>query len=171
MKMSKFLIAIALICSFSVSADPVSKVNLRIKALIIDRSCSVDPNSTDIRLDLGNWASKQFQRSGDKTKAIPFSIYLKECNYDTVKIAFRGVADSFDSRYLSIDRSSTATNVAIEILDKEKKLLPLTVYSPLQKPSVEGTSRFDFFANYIVTSGAVTAGTANSVATFELNYD
>ncbi|AOA59985.1 hypothetical protein BFG52_11905 [Acinetobacter larvae] len=160
-----------LLYSSHLQADPVVKINLRLKAQIVESPCVVASQSQNMRVNLGTWATKNMKELGDRTRAMPFSIHLLDCNTNSVKVSFAGPKDSTNSNYLALDASSGAKNVAIEILDKNRDLLSMGDYAPVENLKNMKTAKIDFFANYIATRANVTAGKANSSATFVLTFD
>lgn len=160
----------SLIISASVHADPVAKVNLRLKAMLYESSCEVVSDSSIINVNLGTWATNDFKETGDRTGKIPFSIQLKNCNAKNMSITFNGQADSKNSELLSLNSNSTAKNIAIEILDQVEKRLVIGKASANIDVHDEKMPKLVFYANYIATADEIFAGTANATATFVLNY-
>lgn len=111
------------------------------------------------------------QNLGDRTRSIPFSITLVNCRAENVSITFKGQANKADSSLLALDESSTARNIAIELIDNNNKRLAIGQSSGNVKVSGIENPILHFFANYIATSSAITAGSANATANFVLNYD
>lgn len=96
---------------------------------------------------------------------------------DTVKSAtvkFDGAADNGDSNVLQLTQETdVATGVGIQLSDISNNVLPLYTASTAY-PLASGSgvkNNLDFTARYISTLADVTAGKANSVATFTLNYN
>lgn len=171
MRFIKILSGVAFFVATQVQADPLVKVNLRFKALIVERTCTVAPDSRDVYVDLGKWATKDINNTGTKTRAIPFAIRLTDCTAQNVSVAFRGQSDASSNELLALSKESSAKNVAIEILDKEKKRLALDKFNTPEKVEANKSVQLNFFANYISTADQVLAGTANSTATFVIQYN
>ncbi|GAB3042035.1 fimbria assembly protein [Acinetobacter apis] len=171
MNMLKFAITCCLLYAPILHADPLVKVNLRFKALIIDRTCTVAADSQNINVPLGTWGTKNMLNVGDQTRMIPFTIRLLDCTAKNVSLAFRGSQNTINPNLLALSKDSTASHVAIQILDSNQKLLPLETFTQPQLVNENKSLQMNFFANYIATQEKVTAGTANSTATFVLNYD
>jgi major type 1 subunit fimbrin (pilin) len=69
-------------------------------------------------------------------------------------------------------QSGVATGVGIQLTDSDNTVLPLFTESkayPLQPGTT--VNNLDFSARYIATSATVTAGPANSAASFTVNYN
>ncbi|OTG85261.1 hypothetical protein B9T31_12325 [Acinetobacter sp. ANC 4558] len=171
MNIKKLFITCCVLYTSALYADPVVKVNLRFKAMIIDRSCTVSSESQNINVALGRWGTKNMTDIGDQTRPISFIINLSDCSATNVSLSFKGQKDLSNPQLLALSNESTAGNVAIQILDQDRKLLPLETST---RPIIVGSSKnlqLSFFANYIATRKNVTAGTADSIANFVLNYD
>ncbi|MDQ8934215.1 fimbrial protein [Acinetobacter rudis] len=172
MNMIKLLITSCVLFAPLLHADPLVKVNLRFKAMIVDRTCTVSPESQNINVALGTWGTKNMMNVGDQTRPIPFTIRLSDCSAKTVSLSFKGPQDSNNTQLLALSKDSTATNVAIQILDKDRQLLAIDTFTqPAVVDSTNKNIQLNFFANYFATRQNVTAGTANSTANFVLNYD
>lgn len=173
-KMIKLLLLSVMLISTTtatVFADPVVTINLRLKAELVDQSCTVASESQNINVALGTWATNNMLNVGDRTRATPFSIHLFDCKANSVAVSFIGPTDPSNTNYLALNNTATAGNVAIEILDKDRQLLPMGSFSTPENTTNKDSVQLDFFANYISTRGKVTAGTADAVANFVLNYN
>lgn len=171
MNIIKLLIVGCVLCAPVLHADPLVKINLRFKAMIVDRTCTVSPESQNINVALGTWGTKNMVNVGDQTRPIPFSIRLTDCSAKNVSLSFKGLQDTTNPQFLALSDDSTATNVAIQILDKDRQLLPIETFTKPVAVDTNKNLQLNFFANYFATRKNVTAGTANSTANFVLNYD
>ena len=152
-------------------ADSVGQVNIKFTANIINWSCTVNAASQSVAVNLGHWNSNGYKSAGAKTTPIYFSIGLNSCNSNSVTATFSGTAESTNTEYLALSADSTAKNIAIEILNSDKTLLPLNSASNATSVDSSGNATLGFYANYITTAATVQPGTANADATFTLNYD
>lgn len=171
MNMLKFFIASSILLSPLSYADPLVKINLRFKALIVDRTCTVAPESKSIDVALGTWGTKNMINIGDQTRPIPFSIRLLDCTAKNVSVSFNGPKYATNPQLLALTNDSTAKNVAIQILNKDRILLPIGTFTNPTNINNTKDFRLNFFANYVAINKNVTAGRANSTANFILNYD
>jgi len=171
MHVKSLLIASSTFFTSLVYADPVVTVNLRIKAVIVDRACTVTTESQNINVELGKWTTNNMTNIGDQTRLIPFSILLEDCSAKKVSVAFQGQKDTNNSQLLALSNNSSASNIAIGISDQNQKLLPLGQFTQPVSINTSNKIQLNFFANYIVTRNSTTAGTANSTANFIINYD
>jgi len=167
----KLFIISCTLCTSVLHADPLVKINLRFKAMIVDRTCTVAPESQNINVALGTWGTKNMMNVGDKTRSIPFVIHLSDCSAKNVSVSFKGIPDKNDAQLLALSDDSTATNIAIQILDQNRQLLPIETFTKPIAVDNNKNLQLNFFAHYITTGKNVTAGTANATANFVLNYD
>ena len=118
---------------------------------ITDSSCNVDSTSANQSVDLGKWASSYFTGAGSETTKTAFHIKVKDC-------------------------PSTVTTVSV--LYEDDKSTPVDLGTVSRGHSVTagasgaatGTADLEFFADYVSTS-AVSAGSANGTANFNMIYN
>ncbi|WP_421535085.1 fimbrial protein [Pseudomonas marginalis] len=147
-----------------------------INGIIQSNGCAVSAVSQNVTVTLGTIAQKQFNKVGSAFGKRQFSIYLERCGSAAtgVKTSFDGTVhpDNNDLLALTDNGAGTATGLGIEILDYRGVLLPLLNvtehYFPIT-PSAPITELV-FYAQYRST-GTVTSGTADAVATFYLEYE
>lgn len=141
---------------------------------IIDKTCVVSADSTNLLVTFGDVSSKTFARPGDGSRYEPFTINLERCGAgaSNVTVTFTGNVDSRNPALLALTPvTGGASGVAIAIYDREKNFLSLgqpgngTDLIPNQ-----ASVMLKFYARYIANGEAVSAGPANSSATFMLNY-
>ncbi|EPF6063002.1 ferrous iron transporter B [Enterobacter cloacae subsp. dissolvens] len=143
---------------------------------ILDSACDVDVASQNQVVVLGDYYKTEFPTTGARTAATQFNIVLKNCpvTVTNAKVRFDGTPDATNSSLLAIDSSAAgaATGVAINLMSADKADLPLhgsNSYSYALSSTMDNT--LSFYAQYISTAAAVTAGPANSVANFSVVYN
>lgn len=141
---------------------------------ITDEACIVDIGTNNtMTVELGKVARTAFEGSGSKSSATKFVLKVKDCpetvNGATVK--FDGVGYEGDDSVLQLTQDTdVAKGVAIELSDQTQTKLPLfTASAPYTLTA--GDNELPFYARYIAMSDEVTAGPANSVTQFTLNYN
>ena len=144
---------------------------------ITDSSCNVDSTSANQSVDLGKWASSYFTGAGSETTKTAFHIKVKDCpsTVTTVSVLFDGTRDTHNSDLLAIN--GTASGVAIKLYEDDKST-PVDLGAVSRGHSVTagasgaatGTADLEFFADYVSTS-AVSAGSANGTANFNMVYN
>lgn len=176
--MKKNLIAAAVLVSsaFGVSAFAADgQVNFT--GEIIDAACQVvNSPSNPLEVNLGKVAKTAFTGAGSKAAATKFTLKLTDCPATVSKAAvkFDGTSVIGDTSVLALTvESGVATGVGIQLSDDANTVLPLYTASK-QYNLTTGTgavNNLDFVARYIATSDTVTAGPANSMASFTVNYN
>lgn len=150
---------------------------------ITDASCETHIGSltggSNETVNLGKVPSSSFTGVGstaaDGAGSTNVKIFLTECpagTPTTASLKFDGAYYKGDNSYLALDTASTATGVAILLSNPSGTALKLGEASePVTLAVGEGSStELNFKAAYIQRETAVTAGTANSSATFTINY-
>lgn len=144
---------------------------------ITDTSCNIDSTSANQIVDLGKWASSYFTGAGSETTKTAFHIKVKDCPATVTKVSvlFDGTRDSNNSNLLAVNGG--AQGVAIKLYEDDKATsINLGTESKDQaviagtSGSNSGTADLEFFADYISTS-AVSAGSANGTANFNMVYN
>lgn len=168
----KKLLAIAVlssVCSFSTWA---ADGNVHFTGEITDVACEIDgDNGTDFTVALGKYGANEFAAAGDTTVPKAFALRLKNCpaTVTNAAVRFGGTPDGSDD-VLSLNSVSTASNVGVQLYNKDASVLPLFADSQVFAIAA-GDNKLDFKASYIATAVPVTAGTANADATFSIVYN
>lgn len=141
---------------------------------ITGESCTLTNNTTNpLNVTLGNVAQSSFTGKGVTSSPTNFVIALTNCPKSalTAKVKFGGTAHPDDSELLGLtDETDVATGVGVLISDASNAVVPLNTASAPYK-LVEGANNLTFTARYRATVATVTAGPANSVANFTINYN
>lgn len=155
----------------AVLAKQLARINIQLTATIIDSSCTVAFGDDDKTVSLGSWDPAYFRRPGIESLAVPFTLHLTECPPGSVAITFTGKSPAGFPDLLALTESDdSAQNVAVKILDREKKPLPLGSASPQVDVDPNGNAPMQFYANYIAVANNVVGGTAHADATFTVTY-
>ncbi|OAT31842.1 SfmA family fimbriae-like adhesin [Buttiauxella brennerae ATCC 51605] len=173
--MKRNLIAMAIAATSILSAASVFAEDgtVNFTGEIIPNPCVVDIGANDtMTVDLGKVGITSFKGVGSRATATKFILRLKDCPIQmvTARFKFDGAAYNGDDSVLKLSEGSqVATGVAIELSDIAAKL-PLYTAST-SYTLVPGVNELPFYARYIQMASDVTAGPANSVATFTVNYN
>lgn len=149
----------------------LGKINIRLTGNIVALSCEVDPADVNRTINLGDWATRQLAYPDGHSEAVDFAIKLTGCAASGVKLTFTGDADSSNSSLLALNDQSSATGVAVEIMDASHKRLPLNEEAERVAVDNNGNVSLNFAARYLSTDSKVTAGSANADSVFTLIYD
>ncbi|PIJ49864.1 type-1 fimbrial protein subunit A [Erwinia sp. OLTSP20] len=156
----------------------VSGGTVHFRGSLVDAACAVSSDSSDQIVTMGQYTLHHFKKIGDKSGSVPFKIKLEDCDStvaSTAAMAFIGQQDSVKKDLLAIDtgsgNTSTATGVAIQILDESSKALtPDGATFSTPHKLIDGMNILSFSAQYVSTSATPTAGEANADATFIMQY-
>ncbi|HDS3819414.1 fimbrial protein [Morganella morganii] len=170
----KGILAFMLAAVFSPAAvSDIGSINLIMKANLVSNACTITPGTMNQTVDLGTWAVKQFKETPRGVPPKRFVINLIDCGplASGVKVKFSGTVDPVNNTLFKLDAGSTATNLGISVLDRNKSVVrpnTETIVYPLRPDATNVT--LEFYAQYVATANSVGAGTANSQATFTLEY-
>lgn len=148
-------------------------VNLTMRATLISNSCSVSTDSINKTVNLGVWATKQFVETPSPASMVRFTINLEDCGPGAsgVKVSWSGTPQAGNNELFALTPGSTATNVGVELLDwNRNRIAPNATTPAYGLMANESSVSIPFYTRYVLTGGAVTAGTANSMAAFMLDY-
>ncbi|ASM19672.1 fimbrial protein [Serratia marcescens] len=148
-------------------------VNIYMRATLVSNACSVSTDSINKTVNLGVWATKQFVETPAPVPLVRFTINLEDCGpaASGVKLSWNGTAHASNNELFALTSGSTATNVGVELLDWNRKRIAPGYTTPAYGLTANASSvSIPFYARYMRAGGAVTAGTANSMATFTLDY-
>lgn len=144
----------------------------------VNAACAVTTDSADQTVTLGQYRTAAITAAAQTTTNMPFNIKLTGCDNSiatTAAIAFNGTLDSTDPTLLAVNGGGTnttaATGVGIQILDSASNVLTPngTTYS-VAKTLENGVNTIPFSARYKSTAATVSAGQADSDATFVVQY-
>ncbi|HHQ6627924.1 TPA: fimbrial protein [Serratia fonticola] len=147
-------------------------VNLYMRATLVSNACAVSTDSINKTVNLGVWATKQFVETPAPVPLVRFTINLEDCGPTPgVKVSWSGTPHASNNGLFALTAGSSATNVGVELLDWSRKRIAPGYTTPVYGLTANASSvSIPFYARYMRAGGAVTAGTANSMATFTLDY-
>lgn len=148
---------------------------------IIEAGCQVDSTVANPQtVKLGEVAKAAFAAAGDTAATTEFTLVLSGCPDELlgkpVSVKYDGTPDTTNNDYLQLTgygASDVASGVAIQLLNANGTALPLGSASTpviINADAAESTN-LDFFARYVATAAAVSAGTADGSANFTLTYN
>ncbi|KNC92881.1 fimbria assembly protein [Trabulsiella odontotermitis] len=153
------------------ATTPLGEINIELRGNVVDFTCVVEAGDSDKTVQLGRWPTKQLRQAGSTTSEIPFTLKLTGCPPGSASITFSGTPDTQDSTLLKLNGNSQASNVAVEIRDKDRTRLPLEQASQAVAVDALGNATLQFFARYIATANDPQPGVADADATFMINYN
>ncbi|AOR65550.1 fimbrial protein [Pectobacterium wasabiae] len=165
--------SIATVCALIPARADLGLTNVRLTATLLANSCSVSAGTQEQTVDLGTWPSKQFAVGSQNSNPTRFEIVLENCGVAAsgVEVTFYGSAPAVDNTLLALNAGSSATNIAVAILDSERRRLALGQPMPLYALSANAARvALVFYGQYVAIGTPVTVGSANADATFTLTY-
>lgn len=151
----------------------LARINVELFGEVTTSTCGVLESEQHKYIDLGVHSIKSLNGVGTKTKPVPIPFTLSNCHPNSpITLTFSGTQDVSNPEFLALESlPNMAKNVAIELLDYDKKRLPLNTKSQTLTADQDGRIVTNFYANYIVTRDSVTPGVANANAQFTIQYD
>ena len=161
---------------FDTDAKPFTSIFIPANGItIVTPSCTVDTGSRNIVVQLGKVRTNSFTGVGSTAGSRPFDIKLN-CSAgvaanNNVFLRMDATPDpSGQQGVLQVTQGAgAATGVGIQVLDGNSTGVRFGE-DALVGPSKDGSYVVPFTARYFQTAPTVTAGPANGMATFSLNY-
>jgi len=171
-KLTRYAAAALLMLHASAEAnDALGEINIQLYGNIVDFTCVAEGSDSDKTVQLGTWPTKQIKTAGSRTQAVPFTLKLTGCPPGSASITFSGKPAGSDNSLLALNDASAASNVAVEIRDRDKTRLALQQASQEVAVDALGNAELSFYANYIATADNPQPGRADADATFMINYN
>lgn len=146
-------------------------VTMTLKGQLTIAACNVVSSDTTKTVKLDTIIAQQFPTAGLTGPTRSFTIGLENCrDVSQITAALSGTADSSDSTLLALNRSgSPAGNLAIQILDDRDN--PVALGHEITVPTSMSSSEAQLtFKLRYKSTGAVSAGAANSVLYVDFSY-
>lgn len=163
---------LVLSCTHVFAADSTITVSGNVR----DNACTVATETKTFTVNLLDNTAKRFSVVGATSPLVPFRIVLSTCgsSVKAVKVGFTGTQDNENSQLLKIDDgASSASGMAVQILDSQQAALPVNATSPSLSwipLSEKQTNILNFYARLMATRVPVTAGHVYATATFTLEF-
>lgn len=178
MKLNKFMMAAVM--AFGMSTTAVHAANqgqgtVTFTGSIIDAPCSINPESVDQTVELGQ-VSNALLKKGGKSTPKAFTIDLEHCEIEekknNVSVTFTGVQSGITGHDGMLNISGQASGASVAIADAGGKLVKLGSASPLVGVNEGNTAlRFTAYLQGDGSDGAVIVpGEFSAVADFTLAY-
>lgn len=138
---------------------------------IIVLSCSLK-NTVPV-INLGDWYDTQFKNIGDTSTDIDIPITLSCLQGTNIKATITSTTGDYNASQgqLNLSGANKATGVAIQLIDKTGKPIPLSTKNIVQNNVPSGDYIFGWKARYIKTANNITPGPANATATVNIRYE
>jgi type 1 fimbria pilin len=178
MNVNKIVVALGLTFAFVAGAANAATTGsgagggtVHFKGSIINAACSIDPESVDQTVNLGEVSNIVLKDAG-KSDPVPFAIQLHNCDTtaaQTATVSFSGMADANNQQALGLNGSASGAGIIIS--DQSSQPIKLGDDSAPIK-LIDGDNQLNFAA-YLQGDGAstpVVPGGFDSVATFAMKY-
>ncbi|MRS88949.1 fimbrial protein [Enterobacteriaceae bacterium RIT714] len=174
MKKTFIATAIAAVSVLSSASVLASDGTINFTGEVLDSACTVDIGANNtMEVSMGSVAKSAFTGKGSTASATKFNLKLTKCptTVTSATVKFDGTAYAGDDSVLALTtETGVATGVGIQLSDSSNKVV--TLFTPSSSMTLaEGDNVLPFVARYIQQAAAVTAGPANSVAQFTVNYN
>jgi type 1 fimbria pilin len=150
--------------------DALTGVNIHLSGNIVALGCTVDPDDVNKVVNLGEWATKQLHYPYGHSEPVVFTIHLTGCSASGVTLAFSGTKDANDNTLLALNEESTASGIAVEIMDASRNRINMGDNAQRVVVDSQGDVVLTFSACYRAVA-APSAGTAVADSEFTLTYD
>lgn len=142
---------------------------------IVQSTCAVVSGDQSKTVVLGKYPTSAFPKTGATSGAKAFTISLEKCEAGDYTLRFDGNTPAGNPDLLAV--TGGASGVGVEILDNNSAILPITqdvaapaTVSIAATGTRPGSATFNLRARYRSFQDVVTAGQANSNATFTIQY-
>jgi len=170
--------------SWGNSPLPIATGALKYAEMEVNGSVSIQSSTCEtpnISVDLDKHLSSEFSGINSKSTAKAFNFEIKKCDpgMNSVNYTFKPAAGvtlkqaGTSNQYITLDGSSTATGVGIQVLYENDTLVPFNSkikYTGYNK-TTGGSYTIPMKARYIQTASTITGGTANSAVEFTMSYE
>lgn len=153
-------------------------VTLKLPAITVKALTCETPN---VSVNLYKHLSSEFSGINSKSAAKAFSFEIKNCSsgMNSVNYTFAPAAGitlkqaGTSNQYITLDSSSTATGVGIQVLYENDTLVPFNskIKYTGYNNTTGGSYTIPMKARYIQTASTISGGTANSAVEFTMSYE
>ena len=172
---NNYLFITIVFCSCVYAED----VQVQINGAILGQSCNI--NSADLTKNVvfDDLDPSDFSFLGSTSDMQEINVRLENCtgNVHEMYYMFSGDPDMSDPSLLKItgksveNNSNLASGLAIQILDGNKKNIPLNTNQYLNKVITADKYNFKFYLRYKSTSSKITPGDASSLLYLDFYYE
>ncbi|MCU5771612.1 type 1 fimbrial protein [Erwiniaceae bacterium BAC15a-03b] len=176
MKVYKITIAALLVLgsASAANAEDSGHGTVTFQGAIIDAPCSINPDSIDQTINLGQISAAALSAGGKTGSSTPrpFQIKLENCTtatLSTVQTKFTGATSAYDVDSLAL--SGSASGASIVMIDGSNKKVKLNVATtPQGLQDGRNTLNFNAYLQGGGSSATIVPGEFNSITNFTLAY-
>lgn len=163
-------VALFALCSPAHAETALGEINIQLYGNIVDFTCVAEGDDSNKTVTLGT-AHETAPHNGEPDAACAVHPEADRMPAGGASVTFTGKMDGHDNSLLALNDASAASNVAVEILDRDKTRLALQQASQTVAVDAQGNAELSFYANYIATADNPQPGRADADATFMINYN
>lgn len=137
---------------------------------IVESTCALVAGSKGQTVELGSVYANAFTATGGTSLPKAFTINLIDCDVKsatTATVTFSGDTTALDT---ALNVTGGAKDVGLQILQNGTPLTLDGSTPSVAQTLVDGENALEFSARYVALQNTVTAGKANAVANFTMNY-
>lgn len=140
---------------------------------IVASTCKINGGTNDQTVALGKVSTTALKGAGTQAAGTLFSIALTGCGdtFTSAQIKFDATQNDDNNDLIALGSDSTATGVGIGIFESDAVTYVKPFVATKSQTITDGAATFNYVAKYVATAATVTAGTANSSATFTVIYN
>ncbi|MEB5959743.1 fimbrial protein [Enterobacter sichuanensis] len=163
-----------LLLLFLVVAVHAHDGQVNISGIIQDNTCELAPDSQSKTVNMGTVAGAQFSRTGDFSPAKNFTLNLQNCGpaASEATVIFSGTVDAQNPELFAIEADAdSASGLALGVYDGDgRRIAPGDTSTGIPLKPGQASVEMKFSARYVAVLDSVTAGRANVLVTFVVNY-
>lgn len=169
-------LSVALLCITSGAHAATESATINITGTVVDNTCTPEWTTSNVPVDIGRAAVRDFTGAGVAGKSAEFHLKLKDCGTETtnVKVAASGSPDSNADLFKNDAANNPATNVGIALFGGDGETTQLKPGAGEASYTIAGSSTADLaFRAELQQSGSnkPTAGDFSTAITLTLSYD
>lgn len=147
---------------------------VNISGIIQDNTCELAPDSQNKTVNMGTVTGAQFSRVGDFSPVKNFTLDLQNCGpaASEATVTFSGTQDAQNPDLFALEATEDAANgLALGVYDGNgQRIVPGGTSEGVPLEPGQTSVEMVFSARYVAVQDSVTAGSANVVLTFVVNY-
>ncbi len=146
---------------------------VRFEGIIIDAPCSIDPESADRTVNMGQISNKELNGGKTARTTHNFEIKLENCSLETLRnvtVTFSGTKDGNNDELLGIVGNAAGAGIRLTYAGSDNPIKLGVATNPAEL--IEGNNVLLFGATLKGSQAAVdvTPGDFSAITTFALNY-
>lgn len=169
-------LAMGLASASAFAAGPQTGV-INFTGYVVDTTCVVDANSTNMNVVLPNVDKTLLAQSNSRVGETAFVIRLTGCvdGPETKVVSARFAPDGNVNTDGTLANTGSATNVAIELVDRDSNVInihadDLDTQAARGEYTADGVVNLRYVARYFSAQGNAGAGDVRAMANFQLVY-